>query len=83
MNTEDKLRAACAEAGYPDVVINHYGDDDYGIVCTPDLPDDLPWRAWHSIGSKDTPCLACYEAGKADECLAVGVPFVKNCGRNS
>lgn len=78
----ERFKMACAEAGYPNVVVvpSHRRGETFSWERSTAPPYEVAWRALRLVGTTDTPCLNCWLSFRqSHECNARG-EFVDDCG---
>lgn len=76
-----RLRAALAEAGYPNAIVQFWpGEDDprVGLGKEGDPTDYVCWKAYAVTGLSHC-CWACWDADTGQDCHVTGP--VEDCGR--
>lgn len=69
MSTKQRLRAALAEAGYPNALV-HGSEDDPMIRLSGErgVPEAVCWRAHALVHPESTICWSCWSTGEPDPC---------------
>lgn len=72
MSLQSRVKAALAEAGYPNADVSG-PDYDPSVPISPSggrggAPAEVLWRAFRICSERPTPCFTCWEVGYGDEC---------------